>query len=128
METIITMYKTKKKPTTEVDFEWPQDAELVRYGYSSSLLQQFLQDLYKRKNGKYNECGRILITKDDLFELENDFLVNLSWFYEGKVNYDEDITKTDVYNEHCACIDRDIEAAESIINNGSYVFYELSEL
>lgn len=123
METIITMYKTKKKPTTEVDFEWPQDAELVDYGYYiSPILQEFLQDLCKRKNGKCN-FSRILITEDDLLEL-NCFLTDLSFF--GETNRDEDITETDLYNKYCSCIHKDIEAAESVINSGSYVFYQLS--
>lgn len=123
METIITMYKTKKKPTTEVDFEWPQDAEPVDYGcYISPILQQFLQDLCKRKNGK-SEFSRILITENDLLEL-NCFLTDLSFF--GETNRDEDITATDLYHKHCAGIDKDIEVAQSIINNGDYVFYQLS--
>lgn len=122
METIITMYKTKKKPTTEVDFEWPQDAEPVDYGYYiTPILQEFLQNLSKRKNGKC-EFSRILITEDDLLEL-NCFLTDLSFFGEAR---DEDITERDLYHKYCAGIDKDIEAAESVINNGGYVFYQLS--
>lgn len=115
-------YKTKIKPTSEVDFEINEatdDSEEIYYHRKTPALQDYMTDLYLEKGGE-NEafnCRNLRITLEDLEQLEHEVInKNLNedagGFFWGK-HLEED------YKE----IQEAINAAKKALNEGYFVYY-----
>lgn len=67
--------KTKHKPQTEVDFEVPEEEEVIEFYYwrKHSNLHGWMEDLYNTKGGQdlFN-CVNLKLSHEDLDSLERD--------------------------------------------------------